>query len=82
MEEMMKLYAMSGMGMAGAFPTEATLTVNTASPLISKLSELTDERQEQTASYLYQLALLSQRKLTAQELQKFLSTAHGVLEML
>ena len=82
MEDMMKLYAMSGMGMAGAFPTEATLTVNTASPLIAKLSDLTGERQEQTASYLYQLARLSQRKLTAEELQKFLSTAHGVLEML
>ena len=82
MEDMMKLYAMSGMGMAGAFPTEATLTVNTASPLIAKLSEMRGERQEQTASYLYQLARLSQRKLTAEELQKFLSTAHGVLEML
>ena len=82
MEEMMKLYAMSGMGMAGAFPTEATLTVNTASPLISKLAGMEGEKQEKTAAYLYQLALLSQRKLTAEELQRFLSTGYGVLEML
>ena len=78
----MKLYAMSGMGMAGNFPTEATLTINTASPLISKLSGMEGEKQEKTAAYLYQLALLSQRKLTAEELQRFLSTGYGVLEML
>lgn len=78
----MKLYAMSGMGMAGAFPTEATLTVNTASPLIAKLSEMNGERQEQTASYLYQLARLSQRKLTAEELQSFLTNSYDVLGML
>ena len=82
MEEMMKLYAMSGMGMAGNFPTEATLTVNTASPLISKLSDMDGEKQEKTAAYLYQLALLSQRKLTAEELQSFLSNSYQVLEML
>jgi len=82
MEEMMKLYAMSGMSMAGNFPTEATLTVNTASSLISKLSDMEGEKQEKTATYLYQLALLSQRKLTAEELQSFLASGYGILEML
>ena len=82
MEEMMKLYAMSGMSMGGAFPTDATLTVNTASPLISKLSDMEGEKQEKTATYLYQLALLSQRKLTAEELQSFLANSYNVLEML
>ena len=82
MEEMMKLYAMSGMGMAGSFPTEATLTVNTASPLIAKLSDMEGEKQAKAATYLYQLALLSQRKLTAEELQSFLSNSYQVLELL
>ena len=82
MEEMMKLYAMSGMGMMGSFPTEATLTVNTTSPLIAKLADMEGEKQEKTATYLYQLALLSQRKLTAEELQSFLSNSYGVLDML
>ncbi len=81
MEEMMKLYAMSGMGMP-TFPTEATLTVNTASPLISKLSAMEGEKKEKTAAYLYQLALLSQRKLTAEELQSFLANGYDVLGML
>ncbi len=82
MEEMMKLYAMSGMGAMGAFPTEATLTVNTASPLIAKLGAMEGEKQEKTASYLYRLALLSQRKLTAEELKQFLADGYGILDLL
>ena len=82
MEEMMKLYAMNGMNMGGAFPTDATLTVNTASPLIQKLGVMEGDKQEQTAAYLYQLALLSQRKLTAEELQKFLRDSYGMLDLI
>ena len=81
MEEMMKLYSMGGMSFP-AYPTEATLTVNTASPLIAKLGEMEDAKRKTTASYLYQLALLSQRKLNAEELQKFLSDSYGMLGML
>ena len=83
MEEMMKMYAMSGMSMGmGAFPTDATLTVNTASPLIGKLGGMEGDRQEQTATYIYELALLSQRKLTAEELRKFLKDSYSVLDMI
>ena len=74
---------MSGMSMGmGAFPTEATLTVNTASPLIKRLGTMEGEKQEKTAAYLYELALLSQRKLTAEELQKFLSDSYSMLGMI
>ena len=83
MEEMMKMYAASGFGMGmNEIPTDATLTVNTASPLISKLSSMDDTKKEQTASYLYQLAMLSQRKLSAEELQKFLSDSYAILSSL
>ena len=79
----MKMYAMSGMSMGmGAFPTEATLTVNTASPLIGRLGTMEGEKQEKTAAYLYELALLSQRKLTAEELQKFLRDSYSMLGMI
>ena len=81
MEEMMKMYAMSGMSMGmPSYPTDATLTVNTASPLIAKLGTLEEEKKEKTATYLYELALLSQRKLTAEELQKFLADSYSVLD--
>lgn len=81
MEEMMKLYSMGGMNF-GSYPTKATLTVNTASPLIQKLAALEDTKKEKTASLLYQLAQLSQRKLTAEELQKLLADSYGMLEMI
>ena len=83
MEEMMKMYAMSGMNMGmGAFPTEATLTVNTASPLIAKLGAMEGEKQEKAAAYLYGLALLSQRKLTADELKKLLADGYALLDLI
>jgi molecular chaperone HtpG len=82
MEEMMKMYAMSGMNFGGAFPVDVTLTVNTASPLIAKLETMEEEKRESAASYLYQLAQLSQRKLTAEELQKFLKDSYAVLDLL
>jgi HSP90 family molecular chaperone len=73
---------MSGMNLGMNYPTEATLTVNTISPLIQRLSSMESEKQEKAAAYLYRLALLSQRKLTAEELQRFLSDSYGILEML
>ncbi len=82
MEEMMKLYAMNGMDMGNGFAPEATLTVNTASPLIAHLGEMTDDRREAAAAYLYRLALLSQRKLTAEELAQFLRDSYAVLGLL
>ena len=82
MEEMMKMYSMSGMGGMGAFPTEETLTVNTASPLIAKLSGMDGEKQEKAAAYLYRLALLSQRKLSGEELKQFLADGYAILDLI
>ena len=82
MEEMMKLYAMSGAGELPPFPTEATLTVNTRNALVARLGDMEPEKREKTATAIYQLALLSQRKLTADELQSFLSNSYGLLGML
>ena len=82
MEEMMKMYAMSGMNFGMNFPKDETLTVNTACSLITKLGAMEEEKQKKTASYLYRLAQLSQRKLSAEELQAFLGESYSILEML
>ena len=79
LDEMMKLYSMSGMDFGMATSTDATLTINTACPLVEKLERLEGEKQENTASYLYRLALLSQRKLTAEELEQFLKDSYSIL---
>lgn len=82
MEEMMKMYAMQGGGAMPTFPVEYTLTVNTASPLTAKLLGLCDTDAplaEIMASQIYRLALLSQRKLTAEELNGFLADSFDLL---
>lgn len=82
-EDMMKFYSPSGD--AASFPVEATLVVNTNNQLIKKLAELESEpgdKEKVIATQIYRLALLSQRKLTADELKTFLSESYGILERL
>ncbi len=79
MEEMMRFYNMQN-GMA--FPTESTLVLNNASPLITKLAELTEsdpEKAREIASYIYKVSLLSQKKLSAEEMQGFMKDSFDIL---
>ena len=65
-----------------AFPTEMSIVLNTASPLIAKLAETvgTDkEKSEAIASYIYKVCLLSQKKLSADEMQSFLDDSFNIL---
>ncbi len=83
MEEMMRMYAMQG-GADGmpTFPVAYTLTVNTASPLTVKMMDLCDadpEKAEIMAAQVYRLCLLSQRRLTAEELKSFLAGSFDIL---
>ena len=86
MEDMMKMYRMSGGADFGKnFPLDMTLVLNTASPLISKLAAMdgTDtEGAENYASYIYRLSLLSLRKFTAEEMERFLKDSYKMLDEL
>lgn len=48
-----------------------TMIVNTANPVIAKIKELDDDKQKFVANYVYSLALLSFKKLSPEELDKF-----------
>ncbi|MBQ8344934.1 MAG: molecular chaperone HtpG [Clostridia bacterium] len=77
MEDMMRFY-----NMGSNFPTESTLVLNTASPLMEKLGGLAEsepEKAKSMASYLYQLSLLSQKKFSAEELQGFMQDSFDLL---
>ena len=87
MEEMMKMYALAGGDDADApsFPLEYTLMINNSAPLIDKLTALLESDQEKAhkiAGQIYRLSVLSQRKLTADELKNFLSDSFDLLETL
>ena len=88
----MKMYAMQNgdRNAAPVFPLEYTLLLNTASPLMTKLADLTAEgttedekgRAELIAGQIWQLSVLAQRKLTADELKSFLADSFDILSKL
>ena len=77
------MYAMQGgMGAMPSYPVEYTLTVNTTAPLTAKLLELCEtdpEKASLIAAQVWRLCLLSQRKLTAEELTDFLASGFDLL---
>ncbi len=73
-DDMMKMYSM---GEGGASMAEETLILNSNSSLVKKLA---DNPNENIAKQLYTLTLLSQRRLSAEELKGFLSASFGLLE--
>ncbi len=78
MNDMMKLYKLGS-----EMPLEQTLILNTASPLMERLTALTDAgdnaKAETIARQIYMLSSLSQRPLTAEELVRFLSESYDIL---
>jgi molecular chaperone HtpG len=87
-EDMMRMYAAPGADMP-AYPLDYTLTLNPSSELYTKLVELAgdgeideDSKAYTYASFIYQLARLSQKKLTADELTELLSDGYKLLKMI
>ena len=77
MEEMMRMY-----GISQPTPPEKKLIVNLDSPLIQKLDSLCEsdfDSASELAEYIYKLALLSQKKFTAEEMQNFMKSSYNIL---
>ena len=84
MAEMMRMYAMSTGSAPMDFPLEYSLVINTASSLYQKLLTLQEtdaQKAELLARQIYSLSLLAQRKLSAEELEQFLSSSFSLLEL-
>ena len=64
-------------GSAGA--VSETLIINTQNDIIKKIPSVDEEKQKLLCKHIYDLALISQRKLTAEELDSFISTSVQVL---
>lgn len=80
--EMMKLYGMQNDGMPAP---EGKLVLNSGSDMIKRLAakaESGDESAADSAGYIYRLALLAQRKLSAEELKDFLRGSFAMLDKL
>ena len=79
--DMMKLYSVGSKDMP-EMPMKQTLVVNTASPIIQKLKDADEEKRDTVAKYVYSLAKLSSRKLSADELGEFLSDSYKIISEL
>ena len=85
MEEMMRMYASMGMNMGGDFPVDYTLVLNSKSPLMAKLEAIKDtdsQKAKLMALEIYRLALMSQKRMTADELKAFLADSFTLLGMM
>lgn len=79
MNEMMKMYAPD----APEMPIETTLVLNSNNDVIAALRDgAYGDSAELVAKQVYLLALLSQRKLSADEMKLLLDTSYGVLKKL
>lgn len=57
-----------------------TMIINTANPVVSKIKEMDDEKQKFVAGYIYSLALMSFKKMSPAELDKFIGDNLKLLE--
>ena len=82
-EDMMRMYNNAEIP-AGIAKEGETLVLNTASTLITKLTEdlktQNNEHAEKLAAHIYKLSVISQRRLTAEEMQSFLDESFSLLE--
>ena len=61
---------------------QETLIVNTANPTVAKLDSFDEDKQRLICRHIYDLAALSQRRLSAAELEGFVARSVEVMELL
>ena len=66
----------------GAMPMQEEITVvlNAANPVVKKLASLEGDALKEACAYIYDLALLANRPLPAEELNRFLKLSAEMLE--
>lgn len=80
-DEYMRRYSEMGQyyGMSEGEPSK-TIIVNLSCPVIAGIKEFDEEKQKFVANYVYLLALSSFKKLSSEELEKFLAANIQLLE--
>ncbi len=82
MQEMMKQYNMAGMD-PGMMPKEEVLVLNKQNSLVQHILEKGSEEDQETeliARHLYDLALLSHKPLSPEELTDFISRSNEIMK--
>jgi len=82
MQEMYRAYGQQMAAMAGMFKDEYTLVLNKNNALIKKLPELTEEDAELVSGHIYDLAMLCNKPLPAEQMTKFIERSNKIMEKL
>jgi len=82
MQDMYKIYADKMGGMAGMFKDEFTLILNKNNPIIMKADELSEEDAKLVCEHIYDLALISNKPLTAEQMTKFIERSNIIMNKL
>lgn len=79
MQEIYKSYGQQFAGMSGMFNNDYTLVLNRANPIIEKLPELSQDDKKLVCSHVYDLAMISNKPLSAEEMIKFIERSSLIL---
>ena len=83
MQDMMKMYAVSGMDMGGYGKEGETLILNANHPLVQYIMEHTDgEHVNMICEQLYDLALLQHAPLEPEAMSKFVARSNDIMMMI
>ena len=80
MQEIYKSYGQQFAGMSGMFNDDYTLVLNKVNPIIEKLPELSDEDKKLVCNHVYDLAMISNKPLSAEEMIKFIERSNLILK--
>ena len=82
MQEIYKSYGQQFAGMSGMFKDDYTLVLNSNNVLIQKLDTMEEETRKLVCEHVYDLAMLCNKPLGAEEMTRFVERSNTLLEKL
>ena len=82
MQEMYRSYGQQFAGMSSMFHNDYTLVLNANNTLVQKLAQSEDENAELIAKHIYDLAMMSQKPLGAEQMTAFIERSNMLLNKL
>ena len=80
MQEIYKSYGQQFAGMSGMFNDDYTLVLNRTNPIIEKIPALGDDDKKLVCEHVYDLAMISNKPLPAEEMVKFIERSNVILK--
>ncbi len=82
MQEMYRSYGQQFAGMGDMFKDEFTLVINSANPIIKKLSEVEGEDKALIAKQIFDLAMLCHKPLAPEKMTEFVKRSNELMQKL